>query len=241
MCRVLMVHVSGFYAWHKEPLSQPAQDDERQAELIRQAWGDSGNIYGYRKLPDDLRELGEQVSGNRVALLASRAGILAQIGYKPRPGRYGGKPAVVALNTLDRQCEVDAPDNVWVTTITYIKTHEGWLYLSVVIDLFSRRMVDWAAQPRMTAALALQRLACSGLATHTQDEGDDPFPLSGHCCSIPCRAVDQGEDAVQASVDWLAALRLLWGWFRIRRQGLPRLLRRAQAGHLHAEPVVQAR
>jgi putative transposase len=122
------------------------RQDELQTELIRQAWSDSGKVYGYRKLTDDLRDLGEQVSENRVARLASLAGILAQVGYKRRPGRYGGKPAVVASNSLDRQFEVDAPDKVWVTDITYIKTHEGWLYLSVVIDLFSCRVVVWSAQ-----------------------------------------------------------------------------------------------
>jgi putative transposase len=158
MCRVLMVHVSGFYAWLKKPLSQRAQDDERQTELLRQAWTDSGKVYGYRKLTDDLRDQGEQVSENRVARLASLAGISAQIGYRRRPGRYNGKPAVVAANGLDRQFQVTAPDTVWVTDITYIKTHEGWLYLSVVIDLFSRRVVGWSAQSRMTADLALQAL-----------------------------------------------------------------------------------
>ena len=158
MCRVLRVHFSGFYAWLKEPLSRRAQDDARLTELIRQAWSESGKVYGYRKLADDLRDQGEQVSENRVARLASLAGILAQVGYKRRPGRYGGKPAVVASNTLDRQFEVDAPDKVWVTDITYIKTHEGWLCLSVVIDLFSRRVVGWSAQPRMTTDLALQAL-----------------------------------------------------------------------------------
>lgn len=65
---------------------------------------------------------------------------------------------MVASNALDRQFEVDSPDKVWVTDITYIKTHEGWLYLSVVIDLFSRRVVGWSAQPRMTTDLALQAL-----------------------------------------------------------------------------------
>ncbi len=124
MCRVLRIHVSGFYAWLKEPLSRRAQDDVRQTELIRRAWSDSGRVYGYRKLADDLRDQGEQVSENRVARLASLAGILAQIGYKRRPGRYGGKPAMVASNTLDRQFEVDVPDKVWVTDITYIKTRE---------------------------------------------------------------------------------------------------------------------
>ncbi len=158
MCRVLRVHFSGFYAWLKEPLSRRAQEDARQTELIRQAWADSGKVYGYRKLADDLRDQGEQVSGNRVARLASLAGILAQVGCKRRPGRYGGKLAVVASNTLDRQFGVDAPDKVWVTDITYFRTHEGWLYLAVLIDLFSRRVVGWSAQPRMTTDLALQAL-----------------------------------------------------------------------------------
>ncbi len=158
MCRVLMVHFSGFYAWLKEPLSPRAQEDMRQTDLIQQAWADSGKVYGYCKLHDDLLDQGEICSENRVARLASLAGITAQIGYKRRPGRYGGKPAVAADNTLDRQFEVDAPDTVWVTDITYIRTHEGWSYLSVVIDLFSRRVVGWSMQSRMTTDLALQAL-----------------------------------------------------------------------------------
>ena len=158
MCRVLMVHFSGFYAWLKEPLSARALEDARQTELIQQAWADSGKVYGYRKLADDLRDAGETCSENRVARLASIAGIAAQIGYKRRPGRYGGKPAVVADNTLDRQFEVNAPDRVWVTDITYIRTHEGWSYLAVAIDLFSRRVVGWSMQSRMTTDLALQAL-----------------------------------------------------------------------------------
>jgi len=158
MCRMLCVHFSGFYAWLKEPLSQRALEDARQTELIHQAWTDSGKVYGYRKLTDDLRDAGETCSENRVARLTGLAGITAQIGYKRRPGRYGGKPAVVADNTLDRQFEIDAPDTVWVTDITYIRTHEGWSYLAVVIDLFSRRVVGWSMQSRMTTDLALQAL-----------------------------------------------------------------------------------
>ncbi len=139
--------------------------------MIWQAWSDSGKAYGYRKLADDLRDQGEQVSENRVARLASLAGILAQIGYKRRPGRYSGKPAVAAANTLEHQFEVDAPDEVWVADITHIKTHEGWLYLAVVIDPPRENsppdclliLVDLAAgcrmvQPRMTTGLALQAL-----------------------------------------------------------------------------------
>lgn len=158
MCRLLRVHFSGFYAWLKEPLSHRAHEDIRQTELIRQAWIDSGKVYGYRKLTDDLRDQGEQISENRVARLASRAGIAAQVGYKRRPSRYGGKPAIVAENRLEQQFQTSAPDQVWVTDITYLRTHEGWLYLCVVIDLFSRRVVGWSAQSRMTKDLALQAL-----------------------------------------------------------------------------------
>ena len=158
MCRVLRVHFSGFYAWLKEPLSHRAQEDIRQTELIRQAWADSGKVYGYRKLADDLRDQGERVSKNRVARLSSLAGIAAQVGYRRRPGRYGGKPAIVAAKRLEQQFQAPHPDQFWVTDITYIKTHEGWLYLCVVIDLFSRRVVGWSAQSRMTTDLALQAL-----------------------------------------------------------------------------------
>ncbi len=155
---MLTVHFSGFYAWLKSPLSNRAREDTRQTALIRQAWADSGKFYGYRKLHDDLRDQGEVCSQNRVARLAGLTGIAAQIGYRRRPGRYGGKPAVVAENKLEQKFGAALPDQIWVTDITYIKTHEGWLYLSVAIDLFSRRVVGWSMQPRMTTDLPLQAL-----------------------------------------------------------------------------------
>lgn len=155
---MLCVHFSGFYAWLKAPLSDRAREDVRQTELIKQAWNHSGKVYGYRKLHDDLRDQGEVCSTNRVARLANRAGIAAQIGYRRRPGRYGGSPAIIAENRLEQKFDASAPDRVWVTDITYIKTYEGWAYLAVVIDLFSRRVVGWAMQSRMTTDLALQTL-----------------------------------------------------------------------------------
>jgi len=90
---------------------------------------------------DDLVEQGETCCPNRVARLARLAGIRAQIGYKRKPGCYGGRPSVVVDNTLDRQFNVAAPDKIWVSDITYIKTYEGFLYLAVVIDLYSRRVI----------------------------------------------------------------------------------------------------
>lgn len=85
MCRCLAVQPSGFYAWQKSPLSQRAREDARQTELIRQAWNDSGKVYGYRKLHDDLLDQGETSCPNRIARLTRLAGIKAQIGYKRRP------------------------------------------------------------------------------------------------------------------------------------------------------------
>ncbi|MCF6327507.1 MAG: IS3 family transposase [Devosiaceae bacterium] len=158
MCRCLHIHPSGFYAWLKKPFSNRAIEDERQTKLIKGAWKDSGKVYGYRKIHDDLCDQGETCCPNRVARLARLAGIKAQIGYKRRPGMYGGKPSVVVDNTLNRQFSVDEPDRAWVTDITYIKTYEGFAYLAVVIDLYSRRVVGWAMQSRQTTDLVLQAL-----------------------------------------------------------------------------------
>ena len=158
MCRCLRIHPSGFYAWLKNPLSKRAEEDARQIELIRKAWKESGKVYGYRKLHDDLLDQGETCCPNRVARLVKLAGIKAEIGYKRRPGSYGGKPSLVVDNTLDRQFDVCVPDKVWVTDITYIRTLEGFAYLAVVIDLYSRRVVCWSMQSRQTTDVVLQAL-----------------------------------------------------------------------------------
>lgn len=131
----------------KSPLSIRGAKDQQQTALIRKAWEDSGRVYGYRKLHSDLRDQGEAISLNRTERLTRLAGIKAQIGYKRLPGNYGGKPAIVADNQLDRQFDHPKPDYAWVTDITDIKTHEGWSYLCVVIDLFSRRVVGWSMGP----------------------------------------------------------------------------------------------
>lgn len=158
MCRMLRVHPYGFYAWPKQPFSKRSVEDKRQTDLLKDAWEDSGKVYGYRKLHDDLPDQGEICCPNRVARLARMAGIKAQIGYKRSLGIYCGKPSVAVDNTLDRQFDVAAPDTAWVTDITYIKTYEGFAYLAVVIDLYSCRVVGWAMQSRQTIDLVLQAL-----------------------------------------------------------------------------------
>ncbi len=158
MCRCLAVQPSGYYAWRKEPLSRRACEDVRQTTLIRQVWHDSGRVYGYRKLHDDLLDQGETCCPNRVARLTKLAGIKAQIGYRRRPGSHSGRPSLVIDNTLARQFDVEAPDRVWVTDITYIRTMERFAYLAVVPDLYSRRVVGWSMQSRQTTDVVLQAL-----------------------------------------------------------------------------------
>jgi transposase InsO family protein len=92
-----------------------------------------------------------------------------------RPGKYGGKPSVVVDNTLDRQFDVDAPDKAWVTDITYIRTQEGFAYLAVVIDLFSRRVVGWSMQSRQTTDVVLQALLAGGVASKAEEQRAGPF------------------------------------------------------------------
>jgi putative transposase len=158
LCRVIDVHPSGYYAWRSEPQSRRALEDRRLLGHIKQAWLESGGVYGYRKVHDDLRELGAQCGRNRVSRLMRIEGLHAQRGYGKRPGKHGGRPAVVAPNHLQRAFTVDAPNRVWVTDITYIRTHEGWLYLAVVLDLFSRQVVGWSMHSRIDRELALNAL-----------------------------------------------------------------------------------
>ena len=158
MCRCLRIQSSGFYAWVKSPLSKRAREDERQIELPKEAWVESGKVHGQRKLHDDLIEQGESICLNRVSRLTRLAGITAQIAYKGRPGKYGGKPSIVVDNTLDRQFDVEAPNTAWVTDITCIRTQEGFACLAVVIDLFSLRVVGWPMQSRRTTDVVLQAL-----------------------------------------------------------------------------------
>lgn len=158
MCRVLGVHPSGYYAWLRQPMSTRAREDRRLSGLIKQSWLESGAVYGYRKVTNDLRDLGERCSRHRVARLMKQARLRAQVGYGRRPRPRGGLPATVAPNHLNRQFTVEAPNTHWVTDITYIRTHEGWLFLAVVLDLFSRRVVGWSLRSTMHSDLVLQAL-----------------------------------------------------------------------------------
>lgn len=158
MCRVLEAPRSGFYAWLAQPQSARELSDRRLLGKIKQAWLESGSVYGYRKVLRDMRELGEDCGKHRIYRLMRAEGLRAQVGYGRRPRPHGGTPSVVAPNLLNREFDVATPNTHWVTDITYIKTHEGWLYLATVMDLFSRRIVGWSMQGSLHADLVLQAL-----------------------------------------------------------------------------------
>ena len=155
MCRLLGVARSGYYAWVKEPVSNRAQEDARLLLLIRASFTASQGIYGAPRIFLDLREAGETCSKHRVARLMRINHLRALHGYRTRRWSVG-KPSVLIPNLLRRQFTVTRRNKVWVTDITYIRTWQGWLYLAVVMDLFSRRIVGWAARPSLHPELVLE-------------------------------------------------------------------------------------
>lgn len=159
MCRLLVVSRSGFHEWHERVPSARALEDERLTTRIRSFHLLSGRRYGSPRICRDLREAGECVGENRVARLMRRAEIEALRRWKRRPVDEGVRPeCAIAGNVLDRDFEASAPNQKWVADFTYIDTAEGWLYLAVVLDLFSRRIVGWSMKPEMTAQLVMDAL-----------------------------------------------------------------------------------
>jgi putative transposase len=152
------VHPSGYYAWCLNPESPRTKENKRLLGHIKQSWLESGAVYGYRKVYDDLQELGEQCGINRVHRLMRAEGLRSQTGYAKRKWKRGGAPSAIAPNHLQREFDVAEPNKVWVTDITYLRTYEGWLYLAVVLDLFSRQVIGWSMSSRIDRDLAMNAL-----------------------------------------------------------------------------------
>jgi putative transposase len=155
MCHVLGVAPRGYYEWLKQPLSNRAQEDARLLRLIRASYTASQGVYGAPRVFLDLREAGETCSKHRVERLMRENGLRALHGYRTRRWTIG-KPAVLIPNLLQRQFTVSQPNKAWVTDITYVRTWQGWLYLAVVVDLFSRKIVGWAGKSTIHRDLVLE-------------------------------------------------------------------------------------
>ena len=157
MCRLLGVAPSGYYAWLGQPMSDRAEEDARLLRLIRASFTASQGIYGSPRVFLDLREAGEGCSKHRVARLMREHQLRALHGYRMRRWSVG-KPSVLIPNLLKRQFTVTRRNKAWVTDITYIRTWQGWLYVAVVMDLFSRKIVGWSAGPTIHRELVLDAL-----------------------------------------------------------------------------------
>ena len=117
----------------------------------------SGGFYGSPRVLADLREAGETCGKHRVERIMRSQKIQAVRGYKS-PKSVKGRPSILALNRVNREFTADAPDRVWVTDISYIRTRQGWLYLAVVLDLRSRALVGWSMKPTIAKELVLDSL-----------------------------------------------------------------------------------
>ena len=157
MCRVLRVARSGFYEWLHKPLPSREREDLRLLELIRASHQASGGAYGSPRVFDDLREAGETCGRHHVARIMRQHKIRGSGSY--RKHRYkAGRPATVSPNRLKRDFFRPQPNSAWVTDITYIRTWQGWIYLAVVLDLYSRKVVGWSMKPSLDKRIVLDAL-----------------------------------------------------------------------------------
>ena len=176
MCRVLVVSPSGYYAWAKRPVSRRAERDAALTEQIRAAHAAARGTYGAPRLHVDLADAGIRIGRKRVARLMRNAGLTGVTRRRSRVTtiRDGGRQAPDLVN---RDFMADRPDMLWVADITYIPTWAGFLYLAVVLDAFSRRIVGWSMATTLhtqvvldALEMALQQRQPSGVIHHS-DQG----------------------------------------------------------------------
>lgn len=161
MCRALQVSRSGFYDWAQRPAGERAEKEQRLRLEIRAAHARSRRVYGSRRVHRELRKRGIGCSRKRVERLMREEGIRAKKTRRFRATTDSSHDRPVAPNHLQRRFGVEETggvDRVWASDITYLPTREGWLYLAVVLDLCSRRVIGWAMKDSLEASLATDAL-----------------------------------------------------------------------------------
>lgn len=144
MCRVLDVSESGFYAWRKRPACQRQREDAQLTEEIQQEFRAHQGRYGSPRLHAELRDRGQSIARKRVARLMREAGLCAKCKRRRVLTTRRDLSHPVAPNLLNREFTAKEPNRKWITDITYIPTMQGWLYLAVILDLYSRMVVGWS-------------------------------------------------------------------------------------------------
>ena len=162
MCEVLEVSSSGYYDWLDRPPSPRAERHERIQEAVKQVHSQSHEIYGSVKVAKGLKEDPQQETACRNTV----ARCMRELGLKSRVSRRSFKPTTTqtdpsktpAPNVLDQDFTAESPDRKWVTDITYLPTAQGWVYLAVVLDLFSRKVVGWSLSNSLATELVTEAL-----------------------------------------------------------------------------------
>lgn len=158
MCRVLEVSVSGYHSWRRRPISKRKQQDALLQQRIQDAYQRSKGRYGAPRIHAELQAEGVRVSRKRVARLMHAGGLRAKGKRRWVRTTNSNHSLPVCPNLLERQFEVQRPNQVWASDLTYLPTKEGWLYLAVTLDLHSRAVVGYAMEAQMPATLPLAAL-----------------------------------------------------------------------------------
>lgn len=158
LCRVMQVSRSGYYAWRKRPLCVREQANLKLTEQIKTVFEESDQTYGSPRIYAQLKEEGIACSEKRIARLMRAANLKAVLPRRFVLTTDSNHDLPVADNLLDRQFGSDTPDRQWTSDISYVWTGEGWLYLAVVLDLFSRRIVGWAMGTTLQRSLVVSAL-----------------------------------------------------------------------------------
>lgn len=158
MCRVFEVSRSGYYAWRPRAKSRRAKENEALTGQIKAVFTESWQTYGSPRIFRELRARGVGCGRHRVARLMRRAGLRALVRRRYRATTDSAHSLPVCKNLLGRAFQVEQPNRVWASDITYIATEAGWMYLAVVLDLCSRRVVGWSMKPTLERELVLGAL-----------------------------------------------------------------------------------
>ena len=158
MCTALEVSPSGYYAWRGRPESARRRADRQLKERIRSIFDTSRETYGSPRIHDELQDRGIRCGRKRVARLMREERLRPKKARRFRRTTVSSEAHPKAPNLLDRQFQVSSPDTAWAGDITYLWTTEGWLYLAVLLDLYSRRVVGWALSTSLSQELAITAL-----------------------------------------------------------------------------------
>jgi len=158
MCEVLEVSPSGYYDWVDRPESQRAKENRRLVTRIRCFHRASKSIYGSPRIHEDLRESGERVGVNRVARLMRQEKIQSKVAKKFVVTTESKHNLPAAPDRLKRRFQTDLPNQAWVSDTTFIPTRQGWLFLAVILDLYSRQVIGWAMGKHNSSQLVSEAL-----------------------------------------------------------------------------------